>query len=463
MTHRALVAAATLALVAGCGGDTTPEAVKQPQVPVSARVGSAGVTVALPGGWHSATSDDRNVIDPVTRVVAASAPIRPKETACQVAQYDFPADAVALVVLEWREPSPTLPARPARFTNAELPVQPPPAIECFEGSGGSAQFIDHGRSFGAYLLVGPAAPALLVDEARRVLDTLRVADRHGNAGARSLERNGIYLALPAGWDGRILFREPSGRDGVSFQVANFMLPDNAGLEPPRELPPGEEDPIKAMGENDLLVTIRDDAADGVKAPATITVADLADVEGPRVPHGHSLAERSFCFAGRCVSVGVDFGSTNPRSLHVESANEVLASLAVAAPDAGTRRCGQPDYPGPWTACAEAAWVRQVAAEAGYRIVGETGSALVAAGGGDSFYIWTTRLRQPVAALAAEKWQQLGSVGNVPIYGDEHLWRWWAAQGYVFWIQQGPRETSTAPDVAELEPLVSASFKLRAPT
>jgi len=323
----ALFATAALSLAAGCGGQPAPEAPKQPRPAASERTGSAGVTVELPSGWHTTSWNDGSIIDPLTRAIAASAPIRPKETACQVAQYDFSADAVALVVLEWREPLQTLPERPARFTSRELPVQPPPAIECFDGSGGSAQFIDHGRAFGAYLLVGPRAPDQLIDEARSVLDTLQV-ERRGEALAQRLVRNGISVAVPAGWDGRVLFREAAGRHGVIFQVANFALPANEGLEPPRELPPGEEDPIKAMDDGDVLVTIIDGAEAAAAAPKPLTLDHLTPIDGPRVPRGHSLAQGSFCFATRCVGVEVDFGAAQPRGDPVRRVNDVLASLAV---------------------------------------------------------------------------------------------------------------------------------------
>jgi hypothetical protein len=331
-TRLLLLAAVVVGLTAGCGSEAAPENA-EPREATSERTGSAGVTVELPSGWYTTTWSDGSIVDPLTRVVVASAPIRPKETACQVAQYDFAADAVALVVLEWQEPLRTLPERPGRFTNRELPVQPPPAIECFDGSGGSAQFIDQGRAFGAYLLVGPQAPDQLIDDARSVLDTLQVESRQRNASPQRLVRNGISVAVPAGWDGRILFREATGRNGVLLQVANFALPDNEGLEPPRELPPGQEDPIKAMDEGDVLVMISEPASwDGAEtsaaAPKPPTVAELTPVPVRRVPRGHSLSGGSFCTGGRCVDIQVDFGAVQPGEDLVRRVNEVLGSLAL---------------------------------------------------------------------------------------------------------------------------------------
>lgn len=328
MKTRLLLLAAALGLAAGCGGDGAPGEAKPQQQPTSGRTGSAGVTVELVDGWHTTTWDDGAISDPQTRIVVASGPIARKETACQVAQYEFAADAVALVVLEWREPLRTLHERPIRFTSSELPVQPSPAVECFDGSGGALSFIDHGRAFGVYLLVGSRAGDQTIEQARRVLDTLQVERRQHDAAPQRLERNSISVAIHTDWDGRVLFREAAGRTGIIFQLANFELPANEGLQPPRELPPGEEDPIKAMGDDDVLVMI----IDGVEAATAVanppTVESLTPIVGPQVPHGHSLAQGSVCLATRCVGIEVDFGAAQPADDLIRRVNGVLASLAV---------------------------------------------------------------------------------------------------------------------------------------
>jgi hypothetical protein len=140
------------------------------------RVGQAGVTVALPTGWHNIplvlpAATDGN--DPVTRIVLASGPVSFGQ--CNDVSYVFPRDAVAIVVLEWRRPTPgRFASRPRRFTPRNLPVRAPPAVECHAGPGGSVQFEDHGRRFAAFVLLGPSAPTTLAARARAVLDTLRV-------------------------------------------------------------------------------------------------------------------------------------------------------------------------------------------------------------------------------------------------------------------------------------------------
>ena len=203
---------------------------------------------------------------------------------------------------------------------------------------------------------------------------------------RRLERNGVSIIVPAGWDGRILFRDAAGSSGVIFQVANFELPPDDVFEPPRELPPGEEDPIKAMGAGDVLVTAVSDDAGGGQAPATIALDDLREAR----------SRRTFLLLRR-VRIEADFGARAPEPTLRAQVDYVLASLGVeqgprsadAKPDDDSPRgCPRENWPGPWVACAEADWVRRVVESGGYRVVGETGSAIVAGGKGQSFYAWT---------------------------------------------------------------------------
>lgn len=271
---------------------------------------------------------------------------------------------------------------------------------------------------------------------------------------RRLERNGVSVGVPAGWDGRILFRDAAGSWGVIFQVANFELPPNEGFEPPRELPPGEEDPLKAMSASDVLVTVVGDEAGGDQAPATIALDDLRNFS--RVPRGHAGAERSFCYGERCLRVAVDFGARAPDPTLRTRVDEVLSWLVVA-PDDGPRGCPRENWPGPWTACAEADWVRRVVEEGGYRVVGETGSAFTAEGGGQSFNAWTTRAARHPSAIADEagNWRRLAVVHGVAVYGDD-LWRFWEAQGFIFWVHATQTQGSVFPSPAALARLIEAS-------
>jgi hypothetical protein len=153
--------------------------------------------------------------------------------------------------------------------------------------------------------------------------TLRRDDRAG-----WLSRNGVSVRVPDDWDGRILYRDQTGGWGVILQIANFGLPANEGLEPPIELAPGKEDPIKAMTDGDVLVTIATDEPNGTATRSPITIADLRPVTGPRVPRGHRLAAESFCSAGSCVRVEVDFGGRSPNAALERRVEDVLASISI---------------------------------------------------------------------------------------------------------------------------------------
>ena len=149
------------------------------------RVGSGGVTVALPPGWHATKPDQGRITQPLTRLVVSSGPIAPQLTGTchvQVSDYAFPATAVAIVVVEWTKPIGGMkigvgPHRPSHFTAANLPVRRAPTIECFAGGGGSAEWAERRHSFAAYVLLGRKAPLSLAAHARAVLDTLRVSPR----------------------------------------------------------------------------------------------------------------------------------------------------------------------------------------------------------------------------------------------------------------------------------------------
>lgn len=140
------------------------------------RIGVAGVSIALPPGWHAMPrSAHPSQNDPVTRIVASSGPVW-FGRGCNDLDYAFPRTAVAIVLVEWVQlpPGARFAPRPRRFTATTLPIRPPPALECFNGPGGGVQFSARGRQFAAYVLLGRRAPASLAARARAVLDTLKV-------------------------------------------------------------------------------------------------------------------------------------------------------------------------------------------------------------------------------------------------------------------------------------------------
>ena len=112
---------------------------------------------------------------------------------------------------------------------------------------------------------------------------------------------------------------------------------------------------------------------------------------------------------------------------------------------GIRGCPSQNWPGPWTACAEARWVERVVEAAGYQVVGDTGSALAAEGRGRAFHIWTTGA---------------GTGATEPT--DDGVRTSWAAQGFTFRVAAGPRSTDLKPTLAELGGLVGASRRIPPP-
>jgi hypothetical protein len=116
-----------------------------------------------------------------------------------------------------------------------------------------------------------------------------------------------------------------------------------------------------------------------------------------------------------------------------------------------RECAEDDqWPGPWTLCPQADWVRQVVRKTEYQLAGETGSALIAEGNGRSFFIWATPVPPSVAALArSENWTLLGRIDGSRVWGGED-WRWWVAEDHILWVSAGPHGLSRAPIATESE-------------
>jgi hypothetical protein len=138
-----------------------------------------------------------------------------------------------------------------------------------------------------------------------------------------LEHDGVSVELPKGWQGRVI---PPG----VLQTANFeFVPVDV------ELPPGEEDPIKAMTAQQALVAILPCGIVSIEepprpAPERISLDDLTFLPRghPRVPRGHDFAYGSFDFSGRCLRVEADFGGAPPGPKLKDTANAVLGSLSV---------------------------------------------------------------------------------------------------------------------------------------
>jgi hypothetical protein len=143
--------------------------------------------------------------------------------------------------------------------------------------------------------------------------------------------------------------------------------------------------------------------------------------------------------------------------------EETSERRQAQPAATSEECPA-DWPGPWTACPEADWVGQVAERAGYRLTGETGSALIARGHGTSVYIWAfeATAREIAKASRQEMWEPVGRVDGVRLYGDGRLRRWWIVDDFIVWVEAGPYAHSRLPSSEGLKTLIRASETIPLP-
>ena len=137
---------------------------------------AAGLAVQLPAGWHALRMPPTPspVVDPLTRVVVSSAPIRWNDRPCQVAQFAPRSAAVTVVVLEWRRRYPATRWPPRSREPVPLRLG---ELECYGGWGGGITFGDRGRHLGLYVMADRRARRTLVRRAQAVARSLRLLPR----------------------------------------------------------------------------------------------------------------------------------------------------------------------------------------------------------------------------------------------------------------------------------------------
>ena len=150
----------------------------------------------------------------------------------------------------------------------------------------------------------------------------------GDVPAPRLEHDGVSIELPSGWEGRVF---PLDDPSAMLQAANFEF-----VPVGEELPPGEEDPIKAMTAQHALVAVLPCGMVSFEepprpAPERVSLDNLTFLPDghPGVLRGHALAHASFGFSGRCLRVEADFGGAPPWRKLRDTVNAILASLSVA--------------------------------------------------------------------------------------------------------------------------------------
>ena len=279
---------------------------------------------------------------------------------------------------------------------------------------------------------------------------------------RTLSGPGLQLTVPAAWDGRAYLVHDVT---PVVEAASFPLPP-VGVDVPKD------PPAAALGGGGIYLALIDMGSvryGGVPVPSPVSWTEatlpVAVRESDLETSGLlSVASRYLVIGHRAYSLRIALGPEGPLREQLDEANAVLSSLSLE--DWLPTTC-PPNWPGPWTVCPEARWVGRVAERAGYRIVDETGSALVVEGQGRGFYIHATRMprmtEQSFAATSRRgRLSPAGTVEGVEIFGYESQRRSWLAQQFVFWITPGPPAAARLPAVAEMGGLVRASLDLPAP-
>lgn len=182
---------------------------------------------------------------------------------------------------------------------------------------------------GPRTLAGLAAAAVLVAAIALplvLLSRLGTGPREGRTTGRAVDRYGVHLDLPAGWDSRTF---QSG-DTRYVLLANFEIPPG-GVVSPADLREG-------LGADQVTVFLQDlteicpcGGFEQLQGPASITPSDMTSFEG--VPNEHAFGRRTFVASGRSFDLWVEFGSRPAPTAVLGDVNDVLATLRIT-PESG---------------------------------------------------------------------------------------------------------------------------------
>lgn len=105
----------------------------------------------------------------------------------------------------------------------------------------------------------------------------------------------------------------------------------------------------------------------------------------------------------------------------------------------------------WAECPAAQWVRERLQESGYRVRGDTRSALLAQGHGtNAIAVWATEIPGP---LGDEGYELLADVDGVDVLSDS-VRITWATRSYRIWVSS--ESLDPVPTLDQLAPLVRAT-------
>lgn len=179
----------------------------------------------------------------------------------------------------------------------------------------------------------------------------------------------------------------------------------------------------------------------------------------RIPTDATEAEEMLTLDGeyQVADIAYGFGSiwvTHDTNLlsRVDVTGEVNPSEPPPTPEArgDAEVC---DQTGPWSYCPEARWLRRVAIEAGFDVIGDTGSALELEGYGFTLHAWNTKGATPVDEVAREEGYEQHSGTDVYSDGKRLLWE---GQGLHIYVSAADESViDDLPDDA-IDALVTAS-------
>jgi hypothetical protein len=244
--------------------------------------------------------------------------------------------------------------------------------------------------------------------------------------------DGLSIRIPAGWT---FHQDPSGpaEPRTVFAVGSWPFSTGGECAPTAaqaKLPP----------DGVFLWLIEYSDPQGNEFPERpehfeLDAATLAHYECSVVP---SYLLR-FGEVGRSFQVHVAFGpeASDPIEQEVLRA---LDSLEVTAPvpdecPPEVASSGDPD-------CPEHAWLREIVERAGYKVPGNTGSALVGSAGGMAFAIWTTEadpadqyVVPPESGYDDRIYQPRTEAAGITVFTDG-IRSVWTVQGFHVWIEPG---------------------------
>lgn len=459
-------------------GPSSPE-------PASTAERTPALSVDLPAGWHS------RLVEQYTGDPALQVANFPLPDSADPLLFDGPTrsrlgpgDVLLLVVDQTSQivPDEVDVGDAAAYRDDDFaPVEPPVSIGLddfgarFEGTDPDhALAVRDVRLFGVPISVwaefgASEPPDDLLADMNAILATLRVAPpREASLVTQADVNDGLSITIPDSWT---FHQDPSGplEPRTVFAVGTWRFPTG-----------GECAPLAATAELPadgallwLIEYTRIDPGDGLGLfPPNdfpprpdhfeLDESTLANYECTVAP---SYLIR-FGEAGRFLQVHVAFGPEAPDSLR-QQVLAALDSLEVTAPVPDECPAGV----GPWShpACPEQAWVRAIVDAAGHRIVGDTGSALVADLSTTRVYIWATRPdegafgTEPLEGeIASGEYALLGDVAGVPVYGNDQTFGGvavWTVQGLNVWVSAGPTIEDERPGLDGLAPLVQASLEV----